>query len=56
MDISTSITQDEMGYIVDAFIDGKKYHVTVMHPELQKAWDLLSSYVFRALEEGKSEE
>ena len=56
MDIEAKVTRDEMGYIVEAYIGESRYHVTVMHPELEKAWETISSYVIRemnAVEEGK---
>ena len=55
MDITAKVTKDDLGYIVDAFIGESKCHVTVMHPELEKAWEAISTYVLRtmkAVEEG----
>ncbi len=53
MDISVSITEGELGYTVDAFVDDKKHHITVMHPELEKAWAGLSSYVLHTVKESE---
>ncbi len=55
MDIKATVKQDELGFVVDAFIGDKGDHFTVMHPELEKALEAVSAYVLRVWKESEKD-
>lgn len=50
MDVKISIEETEEGYLVNASIAGEELRIGVSHPEFEKAWDIVSSYVISAVE------